>query len=100
MDPLAAAPVLGHRCDNPLCQRVGPGHVETSSHWENRREWASRRHTAGNPPRDRRGPRGRARAVRDALRVDTSLRRLLEASRDGLGADEAQLPLWPDAAPT
>ncbi len=100
VDSLAAAPVLGHRCDNPLCQRVAPGHVEASSHWRNRREWASRRHTVGNPLRDRRGARGRARAVRDALRVDASLRSLLEASRDGLGDDEAQLPLWPDATPT
>ena len=24
--------VLGHRCDNPLCQRVGPGHVVASSY--------------------------------------------------------------------
>jgi hypothetical protein len=23
--------VLGHRCDNPLCQRVGEGHVVASS---------------------------------------------------------------------
>jgi hypothetical protein len=34
--------VLGHRCDNPLCQRVGEGHVVASSHAENRREWAIR----------------------------------------------------------
>ncbi len=29
---LNAVPVLGHRCDNPLCQRIGPGHVKPSSH--------------------------------------------------------------------
>ena len=23
--------LLGHRCDNPLCQRIAPGHVEPSS---------------------------------------------------------------------
>ena len=28
IDSLLAVPVLGHRCDNPLCQRIGPGHVE------------------------------------------------------------------------
>ena len=27
----ASVPVLGHRCDNPLCQRVGVGHVVASS---------------------------------------------------------------------
>lgn len=28
---LEGARVLGHRCDNPLCQRIGPGHVVVSS---------------------------------------------------------------------
>ena len=35
---LNTVPVLGHGCNNPLCQRIGPGHVKASSH-------------AGNPPR-------------------------------------------------
>jgi len=29
---LNEVPVLGHRCDNPLCQRIGPGHVQVSTH--------------------------------------------------------------------
>jgi hypothetical protein len=41
--------VLGHRCDNPLCQRVGPGHVVAFSAALNRREWVIRRLLAGNP---------------------------------------------------
>ncbi len=99
VDALAATPVLGHRCDNPLCQRVAPGHVVASSYWENRREWALRRHTVGNPLRDRRGASGRARAVRDLLQLDPRVASLLEVTRDGLRHDEAQLPLWPDTAP-
>ncbi len=99
VDALAATPVLGHRCDNPLCQRVGPGHVEASSYLANRREWALRRHTVRNPLRDRRGARGRARAVRDLLRLDPRAASLLEVTRNGLRHDEAQLPLWPDTAP-
>lgn len=31
VDALDQAPVSGHRCDNPLCQRIGPGHDTASS---------------------------------------------------------------------
>jgi len=44
---LNTVPVLGHGCDNPLCQRIGPGHVKASSH-------------AGNPLGD---PRAATRAM-------------------------------------
>jgi len=50
VDELAAAPVLGHRCDNPLCQRIGPAHVVRTNPRENRREWAARRALAGGAP--------------------------------------------------
>ncbi len=66
--PLGESPVLGHRYDNPLCQRLGVGHVQLSSHTANRQEWAPRRHALGNPLRDGRGSRGRPRAIRDILR--------------------------------
>lgn len=52
---LDRVPVLGHRCDNPLCQRIGSGHVEASTAARNRAEWAVRRHTIGAPLRDVRG---------------------------------------------
>jgi len=55
---LGEAPVLGHRCDNPLCQRLGVGHVQLSSHTANRQEWAARRHALGNPLRGGRNPAG------------------------------------------
>lgn len=63
VDALDQVPVLGHRCDNPLCQWIGPGHVEASSAWRNRQEWVMRRHTIGAPLRDARGARGRSRAT-------------------------------------
>lgn len=44
---LDQVPVLGHRCDNPLGQRIGPGQVEASSAWRNRQEWVMRRNTIG-----------------------------------------------------
>jgi hypothetical protein len=60
-EALLSTRALGHRCDTPLCQRIG-GHVEASSAWRNRQEWVMRRHTIGGPLRDVRGARGRARA--------------------------------------
>lgn len=94
VDHLLATPLLGHRCDNPLCQLVGPGHVEASSAWRNRQEWLMRRHTIAGPLCDTRGARGRARAVRDALRADPSGAAAAEVMRAGLRGDLAQLPLW------
>jgi hypothetical protein len=89
---LDRARVLGHRCDNPLCQRVGPGHVVESSALENRREWAARRRVSGTPLGDPRGARGRARALRDMARVDPGrVADELASLRALLGE---QLPLW------
>lgn len=94
VDALEQAPLLGHRCDNPLCQVVGPGHVEPSTAWRNRHEWVMRRGTVGGVLRDSRGARGRARAIRDALRLDPTIESLEAATRVGLAADLDQLPLW------
>lgn len=70
VDSLGEVSVLGHRCDNPLCQRVGPDHVVKSSPTENRREWAARRNLAGSALGDPRGSRQRAVELRDLARVD------------------------------
>ena len=56
---LNAVPVLGHGCDNPLRQRIGPDHVDPSSH-------------VGNPLGDSRGPRGRSWELRDLTRADAA----------------------------
>jgi hypothetical protein len=57
-EALVSTRVLGHRCDNTLCQRIELGHVEASTPLRNRREWATRRMLAGSPLGDRRGARG------------------------------------------
>jgi len=93
---LGEAPVLGHRCDNPLCQRLGVGHVQLSSHTANRQEWAARRHALGKP--DGRGSRGRSRAIRDILRREGTPPpgALAAAVAEGLRCDAAQLSSWPE----
>jgi len=99
VEDLQSVPVLGHRCDNPLCQRTGTApdgsrHVQRSSPRENAREWASRRHACGNPLCDSRGSRGRARTIRDLLRSGAAGADLAAALAAGLLLDAAQLPLW------
>jgi len=94
VDALERVPLLGHRCDNPLCQSITPGHVEVSSAWRNRHEWAMRRDTLGGALRDARGARGRARAIRDALRREPSVQSLEAAARLGVIDDLDQLRLW------
>lgn len=69
----AAVKVAGHRCDNPLCQRVEPGHVVASTYEENRREYLGRAGLSGSPLGDPRGARGRARELRDLARQDPAL---------------------------
>ena len=44
MEVLAGVSVVGRRCDNPLCQRVGPGHVVASTPAQ-----TSRRPCCGDP---------------------------------------------------
>ena len=94
VDELLTVPVLGHRCDNPLCQRLCRRHVTRSSPVENAREWAARRHTIGNSLRDGRGSRGRSRDIRDLLRGGATGAQIATALGAGLHLDLAQLPLW------
>lgn len=80
-EALEVAPLLAHRCDNPLCQRVDPDHLVASTAARNRQEWAIRRHIAGLPLSDPRGSRGRAEALRALLRHNPA----------GVLADHAQM---------
>jgi len=68
--------------------------VVRSSAGENRREWAARRSLAGRSLTDRRGSRGPARELRDALRADSGQPGFDLVALAGLGADGVQLPLW------
>ena len=89
---LSGVRVLGHRCDNPLCQRVGRGHVVALSYVENRREWALRKELTGSPLGDPRGSRRRARELRDLARQDPALVAADLARLMALYGE--QLPLW------
>jgi hypothetical protein len=73
VDALAEARLLGHRCHNPLCQRIAPDHVMVSSAAQNRREWSVQRRLPHSPLADPRGPRRRARELRDLAREDPQL---------------------------
>ena len=91
LDALEQAPVLAHAvCDNPMCQ--DPAHLQPSTVAQNTADWAIRRHRLGGVLRDRRGARGRAEAIREALR---SGREPHEVIQSGIPAVERdQLRLW------
>src|SRR5699024_764459 len=57
--------VIGHRCDEPSCQQ--PAHMEVISRADNDADYRARRHQW--PLSDVRGARGRAVALRDAVRT-------------------------------
>jgi hypothetical protein len=88
-DALMAVEVVAHACDNPLCQR--PAHWCESTHAANRREWATRRHQLSGPLRDLRGARGRAVAIRDAVRAGRPLAAVLAAGVSPLDRDQLAL---------
>ena len=58
-------PVIRHRCDEPSCQAIG--HLAAGSPGENVRDYLARRRDPYSPLNDRRGPRGRAVAIRNAI---------------------------------
>ena len=42
LDALSGVEVLAHACDNPLCQRIGAGHVVASTRAQNQIDWLAR----------------------------------------------------------
>lgn len=56
-----------HRCDEAGCQ--APGHLAAGTPADNSQEFIARRRAPGSPLGDSRGPRGRAVAIRDAVRA-------------------------------
>lgn len=89
-DALMATEVIAHRCDNTLCQE--PTHWIACTNSANRAQWAARRHTPTGALRDLRGARGRAVALRDAIRNGRPLADVVELGvRSG---ERNQLRLW------
>ena len=65
-DPVTGClPVIRHRCDEPSCQAAV--HLAAGSPAENTRDYLARRTDPYSPLSDRRGPRGRAVAIRGAI---------------------------------
>jgi hypothetical protein len=65
-DPVTGRlPVIRHRCDEPSCQAAG--HLAAGSPAANSQDYLARRRDPYSPLADRRGPRGRAVAIRDAI---------------------------------
>ena len=65
-DPVTGLfPVVRHRCDEPSCQATG--HLAAGSPAENIRDYLARRRDPYSPLNDRRGPRGRSVAIRNAI---------------------------------
>src|SRR5262249_53210748 len=58
-------PVIRHRCDEPSCQAAG--HLAAGSAADNAHDYLARRQDPYSPLTDRRGPRGRAVAIRNAI---------------------------------
>jgi hypothetical protein len=82
-DPVTGwLPVIRHRCDEPSCQAAA--HLVAGSPAENAMDYLARRRDPYSPLSDRRGPRGRAAAIRGAI-----LAALAEGA--GLGEIEAAI---------
>ena len=65
-DPVTGLlPVVRHRCDEPSCQAAG--HLAAGSPGENVRDYLARRRDPYSPLNDRRGPCGRAVAIRNTI---------------------------------
>ena len=65
-DPVTGLlPVIRHRCDEPSCQAAG--HLGAGPPGDNARDYLARRQDPCSPLNDRRGPRGRAVAIRNAI---------------------------------
>jgi len=79
-----------HLCDEPLCQR--PDHWIAGTNTTNQLDYHRRRGLMGSPLRDQRGPIGRARSLRDALRNGTSLTAAHQAGQPTVDLLQPMLP--------
>lgn len=76
--------VCEHKCNEPLCVRVGPGHLTPSTHSENVRYAIALGRLAGSNPFDGQGRTRyeRSLAIREALRNGYDEQALLHAKTD------------------
>ncbi|WP_142065335.1 hypothetical protein [Pseudonocardia kunmingensis] len=86
VDALLRVPVVAHGCDNPLCQN--PRCWRESDPVRNRREYLARRGTVLGALADTRGARGRARAVRDAVRAGDDVAAAVLAGASAVHRDQ------------
>lgn len=63
--PDGRLPVIRHRCDEPGC--MNPAHWILGTRADNAADYQARKDDPLSPLADRRGPAGRARAIRDAV---------------------------------
>ncbi|RGD55387.1 hypothetical protein DR950_41735 [Kitasatospora xanthocidica] len=97
VEQLLAADVVRHGCDSPSC--LNPAHWLAGTRAQNAGEYAARSRTIGHTLTDERGPAGRARAIRDAIKaalaagadVEGAIERAVIAGQPG-GA--LQIGLW------
>jgi hypothetical protein len=90
--PDGRLPVIRHTCDESAC--CNPSHWVLGTRKDNAADYAARRDDPFSPLTDRRGPAGRARAIRDAIRsalaqgasgaaVDRAIQRAMNAGMPG-----------------
>lgn len=89
---LMETPRLRHDCDNPLCQNMA--HIRQGTEADNRNDWTARYGTPGSPLHDRRGPLGRALALRQAARNRSDISQAIDAGLTDL--DRYQPALFDD----
>ncbi|MDN4161882.1 MULTISPECIES: hypothetical protein [Nocardioides] len=88
VDAPAKARLLGHRCHNPLCQRIASHHVVVSSAAQNRRERSVLRRLPYSPLADRAGRvGGRGNCATWRVRTPSSWPTTLRGSRNCWGSN-------------
>jgi len=86
-------PVIRHTCDESAC--CNPSHWVLGTKKDNAADYAARRKDPFSPLADRRGPAGRARAIRDAIlhaqaqgadgtTVDQAIKHVMDAGLPGV----------------
>lgn len=100
VDALLDVPMLGHNCDNPLCQN--PEHWRESNARLNGLEYSRRHNGIRSPLADLRGARGRSREIRDAARDGADVAAAVLAGVRPVHRDQLSLsanPTLPDRHP-